>query len=122
MFPDERALELYDLVAQGQEALAAPPLARVSKALLVLPALVEALDDLCHTEHQLRHLRLELTAASHGFREAVWASMRVHPEITYKNADVQRQLERILGVIDRLDELLRPTFKPPADEPSLGDR
>lgn len=99
-------LELIDLVAEGQHALAAPPLERVHEALRVLPALVQALDRVAQYQHDVRALRTELTQALRAFREAVWDAQRKHPDVTYNAARVHRTLADLTILLDRLAGLL----------------
>lgn len=101
-----RGLDLIDLVAEGQHALAAPPMERVSAALRVLPALVEALDRVAQYQHDVRQLRTQLVEAVRTFRQAVWESQRRHPEVTYNAAKVQRALAELTILLDRLAALL----------------
>ena len=99
-------LELVDLIAEGQHALAAPPLERVHAALRVLPSLVNALDRVARYQHDVRALRGELTVAVRAFREAVWDAQKQHPEVTYKAAHVQKTLADLTILLDRLAGLL----------------
>lgn len=99
-------LELVDLVAEGQAALAAPTVARVSEALLILPKLVDALDRVCRYQLELRDVRLELTAAVRSFRQAVWEAQRQHPGVTFQNGRVHLELSKMNELLDRIDRLI----------------
>lgn len=104
--PPPPDLELLDLVAEGRNALAAPPLERVAEALRVLPAVVDALDRVAQYQHDVREVRRQLVEAVRAFREAVWAAQKAHPEVTYKGAQVQGALRDVGILLDRLDALL----------------
>lgn len=97
---------LVDLLAEGHAALDAPPIARVSNALTVLPRLVEALDRVALYQTELRDVRMQLTEAVKVFREAVWSAQKQHPEVTYKSAQVQKALGDVNVLLDRLDRLI----------------
>lgn len=101
-------LDLLDLLAEGQAALAQPVMSRVSAVLTVAPLLVDALDRVCQYQVELRDTRRELTVAVREFREAVWEAQKAHPEVTYRAAHVQTTLRRVSELLDRLDRLIHP--------------
>lgn len=98
--------ELCDLLAEGKAALRSSPIERVHNALTVLPRLVDALDRCCIYQTELRDVRKELTVAVRALRTEIWAAQRMHPEVTYGAAQIQRHMTRLLELLDRADRLL----------------
>jgi hypothetical protein len=98
--------ELLDLVAEGRAALAAPTIQRVHACLTVLPKLVDALDRVALYQHELRDIRAALTVKVRALREEVWKAQKMHPEVTYRSAQVHRAVQDISVELDRLDRLL----------------
>jgi hypothetical protein len=99
-------MELFDLVAEGHAALAAPVFERVSLALAVLPKLVAALDRVALYQHEMREIRSELTLAVRKLREEVWEAQKTHPEVTYRSAKVHAALVRVNEILGKLDRLI----------------
>lgn len=102
----EEDMALLDLQAETREALAARPTERVSRALTVLPHLMAFVDHVCLYRHDFHAVRAELTAAVRHFREAVWEAQKMHPEVTYRSAQVHAALNAMNPLIDRLERLL----------------
>jgi hypothetical protein len=98
--------DLLDLVAEGRAALAAPSIQRVHACLTVLPRLVDALDRVALYQLELREIRQSLTTKVRKLREEVWAAQKMHPEVTYRSAQVQQAIQAIGADLDRLDRLL----------------
>lgn len=98
--------ELCDLLAEGKAALQSSPIERVSNALTVLPKLVNALDRVALYQVGLRDVRKDLTKAVRALRSEIWASQRMHPEVTYGAGRIQSHLTHLLELLDRADRLL----------------
>mgnify|MGYP003503739919 FL=1 len=94
------------MLAEGKAALRSHTFERVSNALTVLPKLVNALDRVALYQVELRDVRKELTKAVRALRTAIWAAQRMHPEITYGGANVQKHMTHLLELLDRADRLL----------------
>lgn len=110
-------LALYDLQEQAHAALAARPVERVSKILAVAPALVSVVDHVCLYRHDFHAVRLELTRAVGDLRRTVWEAQRMHPEVTYRSAQVHAALQQIHASLDRLDRLLHSDPAPLPEPP-----
>lgn len=98
--------ELFDLVAEGHAAMAAPAIERVHACLMVMPKLVDALDRVSLYQTELRDVRTDLTTAVRTLREEVWKAQKQHPEVTYRSAQVHAALKKVNEVLDRLDRLI----------------
>jgi hypothetical protein len=71
-----------------------------------MPKLVEALDRVSLYQTELRDVRSDLTAAVRQLREEVWKAQKLHPEVTYRSAQVHAALIRVNEILDRLDRLI----------------
>lgn len=98
--------DLLDLIAEGRAALAAPSIERVSMALTVLPKLVTALDRVARYQVELRQVRHDLTVAVRKLREEVWAAQKLHPEVTYRSAQIHAALVKVNEILLKLDRLV----------------
>lgn len=98
--------DLLDLVAEGRSALAAPAIERVHAALTVLPKLVDALDRVALYQVELRQVRVDLTDAVKRLRDEVREAQKMHPEVTYRSAQVRKAMGDVNDILDRLDRLL----------------
>lgn len=86
--------------------MAAPAVERVHACLTVMPKLVDALDRVALYQTELRDVRLDLTTAVRNLREEVWKAQKLHPDVTYRSAQVHAALGRVNLVLDRLDRLI----------------
>lgn len=100
--------ELRRNVEQGRAALRAGPKDRVAEALVILPKLVADLDRVCLYQTEIADVRAELTRQVDAFRQLAWNVQRMHPEVTYKGAEVQRAAKEIDRLLSRITELLGP--------------
>lgn len=98
--------DLFDLVAEGRAALAAPAVERVHACLVVLPKIVEALDRVAMYQLEMRDVRKELTIAIGKLREEVRQAQAMHPEVTYRSAQVRLALVNVTQILDKLDRLI----------------
>lgn len=101
--PDD---ELDALLSEARHALAAPPFERVSRALTVLPKLVNALDRVAQTCYEFSTVRSQLTFTVRTMREQVWEAQRMHPEVTFNAAAVHRTMLSLVAQLDALALLL----------------
>lgn len=72
----------------------------------VMPKMVNALDRVSQYQHDLKQVRVDLTAAVRKLREEVWAAQEMHPELTYRAAHVHSALREVNLIIDRLQRLI----------------
>ncbi|PJK00833.1 hypothetical protein CO641_02355 [Lysobacteraceae bacterium NML91-0213] len=100
--------ELRRSVEQGKAALRASPKDRVAEALVILPKLVANLDRVCLYQTEIADVRAELTSRVDAFRRLAWEVQRMHPEVTYKGAEVQKAAQEIDRLLTRITELLGP--------------
>lgn len=98
--------ELAELVSEARSAMAAPAHARVSLMFEVMPKMVNALDRVSQYQHDLKQVRVDLTAAVRKLREEVWEAQKQHPELTYRAAHVHAAMREVNVIIDRLQRLI----------------
>lgn len=98
--------DLLDLVAEGRAALAAPAIERVHACLVALPKLVDALERVALYQTELRDVRNDLTAAVAILREEVRKAQALHPEVTYRSAQVRQALTKVTEILDRMERLI----------------
>lgn len=98
--------DLFDLVSEGRAALAAPAIERVHACLVVLPKLVDALERVALYQTELKDVRKDLSTAVGTLREEVRKAQELHPEVTYRSAQVRQALNKVTEILDRLDRLI----------------
>lgn len=100
--------ELRRCVEEGQAALRVRPAERVAEALVVLPRLVACLERVHLYQTEIADVRVQLVGAVDAFRQLVWDVQRMHPEVTYKGAEVKKAAQEIDRLLTRISELLGP--------------
>lgn len=110
--------ELDELLSEAHEALSAPVFERVSRALTVLPKLVNALDRVAQTRYEFLTIRSQLTRTVRAMREEVWEAQKKHPDVTFNAAKIQRTTMSISTQLDQLAALLNPSEAPDDDQPA----
>lgn len=97
---------IFELVSEARYALAQPHHLRAAACILVMPRLIDALDQVSLLEFELTRVRVELTKAVRELRERVAEAQRTH----FGRAAAERQVyDAVLAVnacLDRLDEIL----------------
>lgn len=111
-------LELDELISEAHDALRAPYSERVSRALLVLPKLVDALDRVARRRAEFTDARAQLTQTVRAMREQVWDAQKRHPEVTYNGGQIQRTMLSLQAQLDQLALLLYPPEDGHDDQPA----
>lgn len=86
--------------------MSAPIHERVSRTFEVMPRMIDALDRVARYQVELRQVRIDLTTAVRKLREEVWTAQKMHPEVTYRSAQVHAAMQQVNTIIDRLQRLL----------------
>lgn len=98
--------DLAALLAEGKAALRAPLSERVSLSLIVLPKLVDALDEIVKRHAEYHALRMALTIAVSELRREVYSGMKSDPGNTANNGRIAMRLRAVNDVLDRLIEAM----------------
>lgn len=100
--------ELREQLERARQALRAKPQEKVLLVLQQMPALVARLERVQLYQTELGDLRTELAADVAKLQELVWDGMRLHPEATYRAAEIRKAAKEIDRVLKRISDLVGP--------------